>query len=149
MRRAAAVLAVLGALWGAESAMACSCAEDPDEKETLHGYDAAATMRLVDVKNRNPSTGSADLIYRILRVYKNSNLREGERFVIKDNPDGAACGLPTQVGERYGLRLYRTRDGRLSSNSCALLSPRELRRAAERSGNARSGGSISCGGTAA
>lgn len=132
----------------ASPALACSCAEEPGEKETLRGFDAAATMRLIDVKNMDHSNGSADLVYRILRVYKNKNLREGERFVIKDNPDGAACGLPTEEGKRYGLRLYRTRDGRLSSNSCVLLSPRELRRAAERSGNARSAGSVSCGANA-
>ena len=140
MRRAAAALVVFMALIGAESASACSCAATPGEKETLRGYDAAATARLVDVKSRDPEDGgledpSATLVYRLLRVYKNSNLREGELLAIKD--DGSSCGLPREEGERYGLRMYRTREGRLGSNSCALLSPRELRRAAERSGQAR------------
>jgi len=139
MRRAAAALVVFMALIGAESASACSCAETPGEKETLRGYDAAATARLIGVKSRDPEDGflspEATLVYRLLRVYKNSNLREGELLAIKD--DGSSCGLPRKEGERYGLRMYRTREGRLGSNSCALLSPRELRRAAERSSRAR------------
>ena len=68
-------------------------------------------MRLIEVKNRDPSNGSADLVYKITRVYKNKNLREGERFVIRDNPQGSACGLPTTKGKRYGLRLNRTVTG--------------------------------------
>jgi len=130
MRSAGIALVVLMALVGADSAAACSCAVDPDEKETLHGYDAAATARLVDVRNEDPQNSSAVLVYRILRVYKNQNLREGERLKIKD--DGSSCGLPREQGRRYGLRMYRTRDG-LGSNSCALLGPKELRRAADRS----------------
>ena len=134
---------VAGLCIAAGAAHACSCVEDPDAKETLRGYDAAATMRLIDVKNEDPNNGSADLVYKITRVYKNKNLREGERFVIRDNPQGSACGLPTRVGERYGLRLNRTRDG-LRSDLCSLLSPRELRRAAERSGSTRMASSSGC-----
>jgi len=145
MRRV--LIALTGSLAGlciaAGPAQACSCVEDPDAKETLRGFDAAATMRLIDVKNRDPSNGSADLVYKITRVYKNKNLREGEKFVIRDNPQGSACGLPTTQGKRYGLRLYRTRDG-LRSNLCVVLSPRELRRAAQRSGNARMARSAGC-----
>jgi hypothetical protein len=121
---------------------------DPDAKQTLHNYDAAATARLIDVKNKDPQTGSADLVYRLLRVYKNKNLREGETLVIKGSGGGGTCGLPRNKKERYGLRLTRFR-GELEGSSCSVLSPKELRRAAERSGNARSGGSIGCGGTAA
>jgi hypothetical protein len=139
---------VVTTLVTAPSALACSCAEDPDAKETLHGYDAAATARLVDVKNKDPQTGSADLVYRITRVYKNRNLREGEKLVIKQSGGGGTCGLPRDKKRRYGLRLHRDRDDRLSSDSCALLGPKELRRAAERSGNARDGETIKCGGSA-
>ena len=132
-----AVAALLGGLCvTAGTAHACSCAVDPDAKETLHGFDAAATMRLVEVKNEDPRDGSSDLVYKITRVYKNKNLREGEKFVIRDNPQGSACGLPTREDRRYGLRLYRTSDG-LKSDLCVLLTPRELRRAAERSGDAQ------------
>jgi len=134
MRRAAIGLVTFLALFGAESAAACDCAVEPNEKATLQGFDAAATARLIEVKNEDPQDGGATLVYRVLRVYKNSNIREGERLAIKDSP----CSLPRNEGKRYGLRMYRNREERLESNSCALLSPRELRRAAERSGNARS-----------
>lgn len=141
-------LVLLGAIaWlalSAPAAHACSCAEDPDAPpETLHGYDAAATARLIEIKNKDPQNGTADLVYRILRVYKNKNLREGETLVIKGSGDGGTCGLPRDKQKRYGLRLYRDRDDRLTSNSCANLGPRSLRRAAQRSGNAR-GGSQPC-----
>jgi hypothetical protein len=52
--------------------MACSCAEEPGEKATLQGYDAAARMRLIDVETNDPQNGSTDLTYRVLRVYKGS-----------------------------------------------------------------------------
>jgi hypothetical protein len=146
LRKALTILAVATAvsLAMAGSAHACSCAADPDEKETLRGFDAAATMRLTDVRNEDPQNGSADLEYRVLRVYKGSTLEEGESFVMKNVQQGSACGLPRDEGERYGLRLYRTHSG-LRSSLCVLLSPKELRRAAQRSGNARSASRAGCG----
>lgn len=148
VKRVSAVLAVIAfaCLANASPAAACSCA--PDKKPTLQRFDAAATMRLVDVRNDNNPSGSADLTYRILRVYKGSgryNLREGEKLRIH-SPQGAACGLPRKQGRRYGLRMHETRNG-LSSNLCVLLTPEELRKAAKRSGNARSAAATGCGST--
>jgi len=137
---AAVIAATLAA---APSALACSCVEDPDAKETLHGFDAAATARLVDVKREGgPQNGDVKLFYRVLRVYKNSNLRKGVELVIKDDRF-SSCSLPRDKGRRYGLRLSRFQ-GRLDQSLCALLGPGELRRAAERSGNARAAGT-GCG----
>ena len=136
-------VAVAAMLATAPSALACSCVDDPDAKETLHGFDAAATARLVDVKkDDNPNSGDVKLVYRVLRVYKGSNLQEGEDFVITDDSFNS-CALPSDKGRRYGLRLNRFR-GELDQSSCALLSPKELRRAAERSGNERTAGT-GCG----
>lgn len=147
MRRFASSLVVIGAfaLLGAEGAMACSCAED-GKPDTLRGLDAAATARLIDVEQEDPpesgpiSSPRATFTYRLLRVYKGSkgyNLREGENLVFENSTEGSSCGLPTEEGRRYGLGLFKTRDG-LNSGLCLLRSPKELRRAAERSGNARS-----------
>jgi hypothetical protein len=137
----AAVVAAM--LVTAPSAIACSCVEDPDEKETLHGFDAAATARLVEIKkDDNPQSGDVKLVYRVLRVYKGSNLSENEELIIKDDRFNS-CSLPSDKGRRYGLRLNRFR-GELDQSSCTLLSPKGLRRAAERSGNARSAGT-GCG----
>jgi hypothetical protein len=136
-------VAVAAMLVTAPPALACSCVEDPDAKETLHGFDAAATARLVDVKeDDNPQSGDVKLVYRVLRVYKGANLSNGEEFVIKDDRFNS-CALPSDKGRRYGLRLSRFQ-GRLDQSSCTLLSPKGLRRAAERSGNARSAGT-GCG----
>ena len=147
-----AVTAVLiGSLGMAESASACSCAEP--EKPTLRGLDAAVTARLVEVKVKPPpSSGAysykATHTYTILRVWKGArryNLREGEDLVLK-TVDSAACGLPSEEGRRYGLGLYEHR-GALSGNLCTTMTPRDMRRAAERSGNARFAGPAGCGGT--
>ena len=136
-------LAVVASLASATPALACSCVEDPDAKETLHGFEAAATARLVDIKkDDNPSTGDVRLVYRVLRVYKGSNLSKGEDLIIKDDTFNS-CSLPSVKGRRYGLRLNRFR-GELDQSSCALLGPKQLRRAAARSGNARSAGT-GCG----
>jgi len=137
--------ALIGLLVTAPSAVACSCVEFPGEKETLQGYEAAATARLIDIKNKDPQSDRATLVYRILRVYKNKNLDEGEELVLRNQGDGGACGLPRNKKKRYGLRLYRDRDGRLNSGLCSVLGPRELRRAAERSGNARAADGGGCG----
>ena len=136
-------LAVVASLSLAAPALGCSCVEFPDTKETLHGFDAAATARLVDVKkDDNPQSGDVKLVYRVLRVYKGSNLSEGEELIIEDDRFNS-CSLPSDKGRRYGLRLNRFR-GELDQSSCSLLSPKGLRRAAERSGNARSAGT-GCG----
>ena len=82
------------------------------------------------------------LVYRVLRVYKGSNLREGEVLTVRDDRFNS-CSLPSDKGRRYGLRLNRFQ-GRLDQSLCSLLGPKELRRAAERSGNARSTGA-GCG----
>ena len=149
---------VVGSLIAADSASACSCASS-EEPETLRGVDAAVTARLIEVEKlrpkgtgTEPSSGRAEFTYRILRVYKGSrryNLREGEELVLKNTTDGANCGLPTKDGKRYGLMLFESRGG-LNTNLCGVRGPRELRQAARRSGNARSGATgTGCGSTAA
>ena len=143
MRRAVAVLIVLGSLAGAESAMACSCIEYPDEKETLHGTEAAATARLIEIDNIGGINGDSEYTYRLLRVYKGSgryNLENGETLTIEAARDGAACGPPRNRDKRYGVRFYKSR-GELTTGLCSVSGPKELRRAAERSGNARSSAS--------
>jgi hypothetical protein len=137
------VIAVGAMLATAPSAHGCSCA--PVEKPTLRGVDAAATMRLTEVKDDANPNNRVKLVYRILRVYKGSgryNLHEGDKLRIHSGQE-SACGLPRREGKRYGLPLFDSRDG-LTSNLCAVLSPHELRRAAQRSGNARSANS-GCG----
>ena len=130
-------LALVASLALAPPALGCSCA--PVEKPTLRGVDAAATMRLTEVKDDANPNNRVKLVYRILRVYKGSGryrLHEGDKLRIQSG-EGSACGLPRREGKRYGLPLFDTREG-LTSNLCAVLSPHELRRAAQRSGNARS-----------
>jgi len=138
---AAVIVGVVAWLAPASPALACSCAS-PD-KPTLRGLDAAVTARLVDVDPKEPPpSGSfsykAKHTYKLLRVYKGSrtyNLREGETLVLRTTAE-ASCGLPSNEGRRYGLGLYEGR-GELNGSLCSTISPREMRRAAERSGNAR------------
>jgi len=128
--------ALIAPLVAAAPALACSCVA-PD-KPTLQGSAAAATARLIEVR-REGNGQRVDLVYKLLRVYKGSgryHLREGENLVINTYRSGATCGLPRNKGKRYGLRMYRSHH-ELSANLCTVMSPKELRRAAERSGNAR------------
>ena len=140
-----AFVVVLVVLVAPESASACSCADD-GEPDTLRGVDAAVTARLIDVEREDPgdvNNMDATFTYRILRVYKGSrryNLREGRKLVLENTTSGSACGLPTKEGKRYGLML-RKFQGELNTTSCGVVTPRQLRRAAERSANARSSGS--------
>lgn len=145
---AAAAVGVVAWLAPAAPALACSCAA-PDEP-TLRGLDAAVTARLIDVDPKEPpSSGAfsykATHTYRILRVYKGSrtyNLREGEELVLRTSAE-ASCGLPSNEGRRYGLGLYERR-GELNGSLCSTTTPREMRRAAERSGNARAAAGSGC-----
>jgi hypothetical protein len=138
MRRIVVLMVVSASLAGAESAGACSCSID--RSPTLEGFDAAATGRLIDVKQNN----GTKFTYLLTRVYKNKNLREGEELTIKASGHPSACGPDQRQGERYGLRLWRNNSG-LTTNSCAMLSPEDLRRAAERSGSTRTARSVRCG----
>jgi hypothetical protein len=135
---AVAALAVVAGLLGAESALACSCLP-PDPPELLKSSDGAFTGRLVAVRAVDPPaegepTGSGDptdYIYRVGRVYKHGpGLRRGHRVRVRSARDGATCGLPRERGRLYGLFLQR-QNRRWHSNSCLVVEPRRLRRAAE------------------
>jgi hypothetical protein len=145
MGRKLAFAVVLVVLTTPSSASACSCAED-GEPDTLRGVDAAVAARLIDVEREEPgdiNNHHATFTYRILRVYKGSgryNLREGRKLTLENSTSGTECGLPANEGKRYGLMLDKFR-GELNTSSCGVRGPREIRRAAERSGNARSSAS--------
>lgn len=116
----------------APPAHACSCAEDPDAPpETIDGYDAAVTARLVEVKRMG---GRQRLTYVVLRNYR-GNLEEGEQFR-QSNDLNSSCSIPSNEGKRYGLRLNRFR-GELYASPCARFGPKSLRKAAQRTGGTR------------
>lgn len=146
MRRVLALsaLPVLIALVVPSGALACSCAAR-DEPLSLKGFDAAVTARLLDVERTDPQGFAATFTYRITRVWKGRHrydLREGRKLEIESEVSGAACGLPTDRGRRYGLPLYRSR-GQLESNSCVVVSPQEMRRAGMARGSQRRAGAAS------
>lgn len=146
-RLLAAMTACVAAFLLAPSfAVACSCA--PGEgPPTLRGYDAAANARLTRVEIADPQNGSTHLTYRLTRVFKGSGrfgLAAGETFEIRNNQQESACGLPTREGDRYGLRLDGRR-GSLRGQLCSLLSPKQLRKAAERRGDTRPGAARASG----
>ncbi|CAN5213911.1 hypothetical protein BH24ACT23_BH24ACT23_05790 [soil metagenome] len=142
-------IAIALALIGAESAIACSCAP-ASGPETLRGYDAAVTARLIEVVDDPPpesggSDGGATWRYRITRVWKGEkrhNLREGELLELRWSRL-ISCDYPTQEGVRYGLRLSKSRRG-FVANWCSGFDPRSLRKAAKRSGRARTASGADC-----
>ena len=127
MRALAVVLALAGLLLATESAQACSCAfARPDVQ--LERSDAAAVVRLVDIRNAGSTT--AELVYRVGRVVKDGpGLRRGRRIAIRDDLAGS-CGLIRRVGRLTGLFLRRLGD-RWTANACTEISARQMRRLAK------------------
>ena len=87
--------------------------------EAMQAADAAISGRLLKVVPR--SRQRAVYRYRVQRVYKGSGGIESGRIISVNSTQGsAACGLPTDVGRRYGLLLSHSERG-WSSGACALL----------------------------
>lgn len=127
-RLSIAAIVSLGALAFAGSAQACSCVETPP-REALFEADAAIVGRLISVTPRD--SDSADYRYRVGRVYKRGEgIRRGRTVVVRSGIDGASCGLPGGVGQRYGLFLGWIKGGWIGSD-CRVISPQELARAAQ------------------
>ena len=145
LRLAAAIVTVAATFGlGVETAAACSCApESPSVK--LAAADGAFNGRLLDV---TPAGGSeATFRYRIGQVFKGrKRLRRGKTVKVHSSAFGsAACALPPDTGKLYGLFVYRDR-GHWSGNSCNVISPRQLRRAAGGKAQASAAASASlCG----
>jgi hypothetical protein len=120
---AAAAVVVLGALASAPGAQACSCLERPPS-EALRDADAAVVGTLVEVVVHHDY--GADYRYRLHRVYKGpSELRSGRTISVRSARHGAACGLPSAVGRRYGLYLGHSGGGWRGS-LCGLFDPAEM-----------------------
>jgi hypothetical protein len=149
---AAAGAALAIALVGAETAQACSCVR-PDLPTALDQADGAFVGRLVAVRVVDPpepgepiSSGDpTDYIYRVGRVYNGGpGLRRGRRVRVRSVRDGATCGLPRTRGRLYGLLVTR-RNRRWNSSLCNIVSPAEMRHAANADAAAAGGGGTACG----
>jgi hypothetical protein len=127
VRRApVAAIVVLGALLFSSSAQACSCAQIAPA-DALHRADAAIVGELIEVVPRGHVR--ADYRYRVQRVYKvGQSLRPGRTIAVRSAADSAACGLPAQIGRRYGVFLTRA-VGRWTSGLCGVLTPKLMRKA--------------------
>lgn len=127
----------LGLSVGAEVAGACSCAPVPGAtpadraKERMSSAGAAVVGRLIEVRpvGSRRILGPADFRYRIGQVYKGKRrLRRGRIVTVRAGRATVACGLPDEVGRRYGLLLYqRKRRPRWRSGLCSLMSARDMR----------------------
>jgi hypothetical protein len=87
--------------------------------EAMQAADAAISGRLLKVI---PLTGERAIYrYRVQRVYKEgTEIEPGDALSVHSTRGSAACGLPTDVGRRYGLLLSHSERG-WSSGACALL----------------------------
>lgn len=156
MRRLVGCVAVglLLSLIGAESALACSC-PPRSGPETLRTYDAALNARLIEVVDDPPPESgpwnrSATWRFRITRVFKGErryNLEKGDVVEMRWSHLNS-CEYPLRERRRYGLRLWKTRRHGFQINVCPGFSPKTLRKAAKRSGRARSSPSGGCSATA-
>ncbi len=120
MRRLApaAIVVVLGALVFTTGARACSCAP-MSRSEAMQAADAAIAGRLLKVVPQEG--GRAIYRYRVQRVYKgDAGIESGATLSVHSSRSSAACGLPTDIGRRYGLLLSHSESG-WSSGACALL----------------------------
>jgi hypothetical protein len=87
--------------------------------EAMQAADAAISGRLLKVVPEDG--GRATFRYRVQRVYKGSGeIESGGTISVDSARSSAACGLPTEVGRRYGLLLSHTENG-WTSGACAVL----------------------------
>jgi hypothetical protein len=87
--------------------------------EAMQTADAAIAGRLLKVVPQGG--GRAIYRYRVQRVYKgDTGIESGGVLSVHSTRGSAACGLPTDVGRRYGLLLSHSERG-WSSGACALL----------------------------
>jgi hypothetical protein len=151
-RIAAAGAALAISLVAAEAAQACLCVP-PDPRAQLKRADGAFVGRLVAVRVVDPpevgepisSADPTDYIYRVGRVYNGGpGLRRGQRVRVRSVRDEATCGLPSTRGRLYGLFVTR-RNRRWTSNLCNVVSPAEMRRAANADSAAAGGDDTACG----
>jgi hypothetical protein len=139
-----ALLALVVLLGVAQPAAACSYAlpEGTTVKESIRNdyrrADAAIVGRLIEVRpvgSPDAEYGPADFRYRVEGVYKGGRrLRSGRVVTVRGlSAPQAACGLPAETGQRYGLLLHRrrTRPPWRASQSDVML-PRVLREAARK-----------------
>jgi len=138
-----AAAAVAAGLLGPDSASACSCVP-PDPPKLLKQSDGAFIGRLVAIREVDPPTegepiGSGDpvdYVYRVGRVYKRGpGLRRGRRVRVRSARSSATCGLPRGRGRLYGLFVSRA-SRRWHGNLCQVVTPAQMRRAAEADGSA-------------
>ena len=151
-----ALTLTVGLSVGAEGAGACSCrapaSGDPLQwaQQRMSSADAAVVGRLIEVRpvGSRRVLGPADFRYRIGQVYKGQRrLQRGRIVTVRGGRATVACGLPDEVGRRYGLLLYR-REGRprWRSGFCDLMSASDMRLAAGASTatSGRQGDSAAC-----
>ena len=137
----AAVVAALLGLVFAGSALACSCLRSTPA-ESLARSDAAIVGQLLAVESRGP--GRAAYRYRVLRVFRGHDaIERGSALRVLGSRGGAACGLPETVGARFGLFLSAYR-GRWTGSLCGVVSPRQLRIAAQKAEGASRSRPLDC-----
>lgn len=111
--------------------------------------DAAIVATLVEVVHLDE--WSADFHYRVERVYKlGSGIKPGATVAVRAATSGPTCGLPSEIGWRYGLFIGR-RSGFWRGSLCGLFDPREMaalfrgvRRNADLGGGSGPGALASC-----
>lgn len=113
----------------AELARACSCT-DIDPREGLAAGDTAVVGRVISKRLVDESPRSFDRTYvYTLRVRRSFGRRLGRRLELRANSNGGLCGVEFRVGERVGSFLGG-RPGRYTTNTCRLVDPADLIRAA-------------------
>jgi hypothetical protein len=91
--------------------------------------DAAVVGRLVEVVPRGAL--QVDYRYEVERVYRGAKTIEADQMLtVRSARRSAACALPRRKERRYGLFLTRS-GGRWRSGLCAVVTPRQLWKAAK------------------
>ena len=134
-----AVVVVIGALVGVESASACSCAPVPVSKH-MKRADGAFNGRLLSV---DPADGTPQAAFRYRVGHVKGPFRRGRVVTVWSQNSDAACGLEQGIGDLYGLFVSR-HQGRWVSGLCSTVSPKKMRRAARAAGLGSAPGSA-CG----
>ena len=113
------LLLFVSLVYGAETALACSCVPSKGPAEGLEQSHAVFSGKVVKIR-RNRGSGdiftSVEVVLRVERVWKGVEAATVSVFTASDS---AACGYGFKQGRTYLVYAHRTAEGSLSTGICS------------------------------
>ncbi|MFC0186895.1 hypothetical protein ACFFJY_01285 [Fictibacillus aquaticus] len=110
------LLMTIALVYQTNTALACSCAQNPDPKKALGNATAVFSGVVTDIK-RTGGLWESSVAVKIVTI----NVWKGQKnnsFIIYTAEQSASCGYEFKKGEEYIVYAYEN-DGKLSTNYCS------------------------------